>query len=54
MMIDYLIPILQNIADLMITWRGPLLVFFFMAIESSLFPFPSEVIMIPAGFWEWG
>jgi len=49
-MIDYLIPVLQNIADWMITWRGPLLVFFFMAVESSLFPFPSEVIMIPAGY----
>ena len=50
-MTEYLIPILESVADLMITWRGPLLVFVFMAIESSLIPFPSEVIMIPAGFW---
>ncbi len=50
-MTESLVPILENVVDLMITWRGPLLVFFFMAIESSLIPFPSEVIMIPAGFW---
>ncbi|MFH1037348.1 MAG: DedA family protein [PVC group bacterium] len=50
-MIEHLVPILENAAGLMITWRGPLLVFFFMAVESSLIPFPSEVIMIPAGFW---
>jgi membrane protein DedA with SNARE-associated domain len=32
-----------------LTW-GPLLVLFFMTVESSFIPFPSEIVMIPAGF----
>ena len=40
---------LDSIAALAPTW-GLLLVFVFMAVESSFIPFPSEVVMIPAGF----
>ena len=40
---------LDSIAALAPTW-GLLFVFVFMAIESSFVPFPSEVVMIPAGF----
>ena len=40
---------LDSIAALAPTW-GLLFVFVFMAIESSFIPFPSEVVMIPAGF----
>ena len=40
---------LDAIATLAPTW-GLLFIFVFMAIESSFVPFPSEVVMIPAGF----
>lgn len=40
---------LDAIAALAPTW-GLVFVFVFMAIESSFIPFPSEVVMIPAGF----
>ena len=40
---------LDQIATLAPTW-GLVLVFVFMAVESSFIPFPSEVVMIPAGF----
>ena len=41
---------LDAIAALAPTW-GLLFIFVFMAIESSFVPFPSEVVMIPAGFF---
>ena len=40
---------LDAIATLAPTW-GLLFVFVFMAVESSFIPFPSEVVMVPAGF----
>jgi membrane protein DedA with SNARE-associated domain len=48
-LIDVLIPFLEKLAHFGLTW-GPLLVLFFMTVESSFIPFPSEIVMIPAGF----
>jgi membrane protein DedA with SNARE-associated domain len=47
--IDFLIPFLEKVAVFGATW-GPFLVLFFMTVESSFIPFPSEIVMIPAGF----
>ena len=48
-MLDALIPFLEKMATYGLVW-GPLLVLVFMMVESSFIPFPSEIVMIPAGF----
>lgn len=48
-MTELLIGHIQTMAELAPTF-GFFLIFFFMTIESSFLPFPSEVVMIPAGF----
>lgn len=48
-MLDMLVSHLEQAVALAPTW-GFALIFFFMAVESSFIPFPSEIVMIPAGF----
>lgn len=48
-MLDMLASHLDQIAAYAPVW-GFALIFFFMAVESSFIPFPSEIVMIPAGF----
>ncbi len=48
-MTEALIGYIESMAELAPTW-GFLLIVLFMTIESSFIPFPSEVVMIPAGF----
>lgn len=48
-MLDMLASHLDQIAVYAPMW-GFALIFFFMTVESSFIPFPSEIVMIPAGF----
>ena len=48
-MLETLASHLDQIAAMASTW-GYVFIFVFMAVESSFIPFPSEIVMIPAGF----
>ena len=48
-MTQWIISGVDNAIALAPVW-GFVLIFIFMTVESSFIPFPSEVVMIPAGF----
>jgi membrane protein DedA with SNARE-associated domain len=48
-MTEVLIQYVEWGAELGRTW-GPVIVLLLMAVESSFIPFPSEIVMLPAGF----
>lgn len=48
-MTEFLVGSIETLAAYAPLW-GFFLIFFFMTLESSFVPFPSEVVMIPAGF----
>ena len=49
MIADFLLNIIGNITTIIEKYNY-MVIFFFMTIESSFVPFPSEIVMIPAGY----
>ena len=47
----FMVDCLNHATQFATTWWAPLVILFLMAVESSIFPVPSEAVMFPAGFF---